>query len=350
MDYLRKYVSGIAIMIASLSYAQGIYTPFGTEVPNVIFANLYMSEADKTVLRNDYQRRYPNAQYLDEATYDYNCHAYAWHVSEGGQKIWIDRNPVTQYPSVYWEDGSYIQTYESDPAATKVSYHSSDHSAITTGIPGYFISKWGKGCLWRHRYDDCPYNASDLRYYKLNVEIFGNQTVAVPAEADYATVSYHLSEIPQSVSVEWETEGATILEGQNTRDIKVGISHDATIKAKIRNAYGTVTYVPPLEVLAERGPTISDISIFKYGPEKAGEYTVQITTNLPKADFIWSVSGNAQFSALPYPEDAIFQQNPNIFNYVTFKETGSYTISVYGKIGNAIGRVFSKTFQITSLQ
>jgi len=116
---------------------------------------------------------------IENATQEYNCHAYAWDMIEGGtQKYWINaftHNDMflfyedtfnTTLPSPnniakYWADGSYLETIESQ--ATKVYYGSCwqwsttlnrwknecDHSAvrITSGAnAGKYQSKWGG--LW----------------------------------------------------------------------------------------------------------------------------------------------------------------------------------------------------------
>lgn len=302
-------------------------------------------------IKADYQQRHPKAQYYGEADGEYNCHAYAWHMSEGGGKIWINRNLVTGYPSVYWEDGSFVATTSGDSYATKVSYHSDDHSAITTVVPGYFISKWGPTCLWRHRYDDCPYNASDLRYYKLNVKILGDQSVRIPVASVSETVNYYLSDAPSNISVEWTAIGATIVGGQGTRQVQVSLTKDATIEAVIHNDKGTRTKVPSLNVLADKGPIITDIEMFRYGGETRGEYTLKVVSNQPDATFVWSVDGGyAQLSEIPYPGDATFIQEPNTFKYITFHENRYYTISVYGTTGSYWGRIYSKTFDITTAE
>lgn len=71
---------------------------------------------------------YNGAILVGSPSYQYNCHAYAWHVSEGGEKVWIGFDG-SKAEDIYWTDGSYIEVPESK--ATKVSYHESgNHSAI----------------------------------------------------------------------------------------------------------------------------------------------------------------------------------------------------------------------------
>lgn len=120
--------------------------------------------------------------YLDEATYTYNCHAFAWF----GGPVWLN----TPKDDTYWNDESYFQIAEQSKAS-KVSFgncpvfvcdlydyygncisgHTEDdcdHSARTTAVNNYFYSKWGPSPLFEHYKDDCPYSqSSGLRYYKL---------------------------------------------------------------------------------------------------------------------------------------------------------------------------------------
>lgn len=79
-------------------------------------------------------------------------------MTEGGSAVWMGQ--VTNPTNVYWLDSSYIST---TGAATKVSYLSDNHSAVTTSTPNILISKWGPGPLMRHPKDHCPYDASSLK-------------------------------------------------------------------------------------------------------------------------------------------------------------------------------------------
>lgn len=138
-----------------------------------------------------------NFEYIGKASRKYNCHAYAWHITEGGDEVWM----LTPNDDEYWLDGSYVEADESE--ATKVSYGNCpdqtvdwpdvvcnddftqctvivrqyvledflcDHSAVITDDPeaeGYFISKWGSFCIFQHKNEDCPYLVTDsLSYFK----------------------------------------------------------------------------------------------------------------------------------------------------------------------------------------
>ncbi|MBQ6762023.1 MAG: hypothetical protein IJP49_04670 [Bacteroidales bacterium] len=114
----------------------------------------------------EFSNTYPLATIVAPASVKYNCHAYAWHISEGGSNVWmgISTNPT----SIYWTDGSYSSS-NCRGKGLKVSYINGNHSAITTETTDYFISKWGNGPRVRHHKDYVPYVYSGLSYYIRNL-------------------------------------------------------------------------------------------------------------------------------------------------------------------------------------
>lgn len=113
------------------------------------------------------------------ASATYNCHAYAWHIKDGGSTVWInahsdyDDDPEELKP--YWTGAS--ATYESVIASVAtVAFYGScwagpydnpcDHSAKVIS-PTLFESKWGNWPKYQHAPADCPYVASSITYYKV---------------------------------------------------------------------------------------------------------------------------------------------------------------------------------------
>jgi len=105
---------------------------------------------------------------IDDASRTYNCHSYVWHVSEGGDKVWIGGTYET-IEDIYWTDGSYDEM-PSASSYTKISY-SGNHSAIFAS-QGRYISKWGSLALMNHECVDCPsgYGAPS-KYYRRSVDV-----------------------------------------------------------------------------------------------------------------------------------------------------------------------------------
>ena len=154
------------------SFAQ-TYSPVNT--PKCSTADAYIrSELSPALIASfnaDAAAQFPNATILDNSSTTYNCHGYAWHKSDGGSTRWIGYYSSSE-EDIYWGDGSYVQVGVYNipaPIATKVSYASDDHSAITTTTPGVLISKWGSWPLMQHAFSDCPYNYSNLKYYAIPV-------------------------------------------------------------------------------------------------------------------------------------------------------------------------------------
>ena len=141
----------------------------------------------------------------DDATYEYNCHAYAWYLNAGGStKYWVNAfltadlnafspHEYNPYPPVsppaanniskYWSDNSYLETVEAQ--ATIVYYGSCwlwsnirnrwendcDHSAvrITSGThAGKYESKWGQWGRYIHASNKCPFIDTNRRFFKFN--------------------------------------------------------------------------------------------------------------------------------------------------------------------------------------
>lgn len=340
-------MAALFIMLLSQSSFAQIYTPQGSPV-TVYNIGEQFTNAQKIAIRQDLQRRYPNAIYVDEATTTYNCHAYAWSVSEGGSKYWMN----SPNDDIYMTDGSYTQTYLSDSKATKVSYADDDHSAIVS-YGGYLISKWGALCLMKHRPNDCPYTSNNLKYYKLSMSISGEENIQLPSNTATVTKQYTLSNIPANATVNWSVSpGASILSGQGSQTIQVAFTGTGirNVKAVVHTSTGQSLNIPPLTVTTSIAPIVTDIEIFKYF-QGTGEFTLKAVTNNPNGIFTWTIaSGNAELYELPYPDDASFLEFPNIFAAIRFYEYGWCTVTVTSTDINAIqSYTYSKSFSISEI-
>jgi hypothetical protein len=183
------------IISNSISYSQcedtpntSITTPRGTTVPDTYNTCEY-DQPTIDWLNSYFATYYPNAEQLASASRTYNCHAYAWHMSEGGGPVWIGYNTYTA-EDVYWTDGSYNEV--SEPYCTKISY-ANNHSAISTGTTDIYISKWGGAPLMRHAYYYTPGYGPREHFYR--------RAVDVPQE--YSSISSALSAavLTQTVTV-----------------------------------------------------------------------------------------------------------------------------------------------------
>lgn len=145
-----------------------IKTPNGTLVDFMIRGE-QLEKEDKNAWNEFLKDNYPNATKLREATTNYNCHSYAWHLQTLPNVFWIND------PSPYMTDGSYAYVGTSPTAnKQKVFYDYGDnaHSGIVTNYKTQQItSKWGEGPLVSHNVYDCPYfyiplNPDMIVYYK----------------------------------------------------------------------------------------------------------------------------------------------------------------------------------------
>ena len=144
----------------------------------------YQYELDDIQATNTYWcQLYQNATLLGNSTRSYNCHAYAWHVKNGGGNVWISSPDDNKY---WGTNGGYT---EIGSAATgeiiRISYADDDHSAVGTDEWGTYVSKWGEGPLMSHSAADCPYTSSNRKYYW--VPITGN--ILNCSSESYSTLS-----------------------------------------------------------------------------------------------------------------------------------------------------------------
>lgn len=184
----------IYVIAVGQDYPSNVCTPKGSNVAAWIISSEY-TDTLKYYWDTYYTNAYPDAQFIKtngrySTTQKFNCHSYAWHVSDGGSNRWIGYFQGNTDEHIYWGDGSYIEISGYVPYPGKVSYASDDHSAITTSETGWFISKWGDKVLIKHRWNDCPYNSSSLKYYKLNFSISGSSLLCTNNE------TYTLSNTP----------------------------------------------------------------------------------------------------------------------------------------------------------
>ncbi|MBA7511125.1 hypothetical protein ES705_03116 [subsurface metagenome] len=151
------------------------YTPKGDQISaGVLKEDYVLTVGEKATLKDYWLWYYQNRiTFISEATRTYNCHGYAWHVSEGQDKVVI----FTPNDDKYWTQGSYQETSSQNKA--KVAFtESADHSAIRTSHADTFISKWGQSPRFKHHINDCPYEPkTNLKYYKLDPNMTGSTSV-----------------------------------------------------------------------------------------------------------------------------------------------------------------------------
>lgn len=174
-----------------------ITTPKGSIVPSAykfVYQDMAINSWDYSYRVNYINNNYPNVIIVGPPSYKYNCHGYAWHVSEGGDEVWIGDSDGAE--SIYWNDDSYIEVPLN--IATKVSYGTADHSAIVYDS-SRFKSKWGDFPLVIHYPNDTPYDSTAIKkYYIKNTMRFSGHKVVCGSE------TYAVKGLPVGASVAWD--------------------------------------------------------------------------------------------------------------------------------------------------
>ncbi len=174
----------LGVSVVGFSQTQTtVFTPNGSAVSDTYIIPEF-SSSQITAANNYVETNYPNATRLTDASATYNCHGYAWHISEGGNNVWIGYYTVTA-EDIYWTDGSYVEVC-SQIFPAKVSYASDNHSAITTNQTDIFKSKWGQLPVMQHNKNYTPYNSSVLKYYG---SISGPNLICATGQFNSGTIS-----------------------------------------------------------------------------------------------------------------------------------------------------------------
>lgn len=179
-------------------------TPNGYSVPVLMLKRGEMSSAEKANDKDYLMSEYKNITFLDEATWKYNCHGYAWHISDGNSSDYIWMNSPTRY----WETGCYYETTESD--ADIVFYYTTSivdditdnswHSAIKVSDNEY-ISKWGRGPLFKHALRDVSFAyGKNLKYYKKYEPKFSYPANSVISSSSIFSIDF----VPENYTITWK--------------------------------------------------------------------------------------------------------------------------------------------------
>jgi|GEM_PF-1954416 len=149
------------IFFSTLSFSQTttINTPNGTPVS--VFTRTEFTQSQIASTNATALAAFPGTTIVSNSSKTYNCHAYAWYLTECAScpKYWMN----TPQDDKYWLDCSYVEVPVAQ--AQKISYPNGDHSAVKSVVSGKFDSKWGEWPVMRHDPTDTPYNATGLKYY-----------------------------------------------------------------------------------------------------------------------------------------------------------------------------------------
>ncbi|MDR2894386.1 MAG: Ig-like domain-containing protein, partial [Alistipes sp.] len=257
-----------------------IKTPNGSVVPDTFIhqgADMSLTGAEISAIKEELRELYNSAATMvSPPSYKYNCHAYAWHITEGGSNVWLGYNTTTAH-FIYWADKSYIEVNES--AARKVVY-TGNHSAIRFDSDRY-QSKWGQYALVSHHPNAVPvdYEPSSPRHYYVR----NNLQVSGPTNPTAGTnVTFSVPSVPSGVTFDnWTVSknSYTTIGGVGYRELKITFTAAGTYTLTANytlmggEAYTASTTInvnapPPLP---PAGPSLSSDLDTVNDPEHYGE-------------------------------------------------------------------------------
>ena len=181
-------VAGMVTGIVATSQTTTIKTPTNVNIEAVIYPEF--SDPDLALVEasaaNLIASEGWSAVWVGPASRTYNCHNYAWHHSDGGEKRWVEQFTQNGNNNIdkYWSGTEPTYTVTTSLKGAKVFYPNGDHSAIII-TPGTFRSKWGNWPLYDHPPTHCPYTATGLQYY--NIPVSGNEVICT--SNNYSTLN-----------------------------------------------------------------------------------------------------------------------------------------------------------------
>ena len=324
---MGKQVSsdGMSSFLRSNPTPTTIHTPKGSIVSDtyIINENDYSYSFDELVaLQSSLYTNYDGAELIAPPSKKYNCHAYAWHISEGGEQVWIGRYTNTA-ENIYWTDGSYKEVPES--LSTKVSYdeNTANHSAIRINSTWY-QSKWGDGPLVKHHPNACPYNTSySKKYYRKSPVLVGPSYV-------YESAVFVANNIITGSTLTWTLSGSNascfILEPN------VPSTYNCRITRKDSVEFNYPTTNLTLTALVTYGGVVTDtiskqfVAPFIEGPTIPCNHTEYTVIGRPNNSSVtWSTNGQGIGNGTD--PNWVLEVDPN--DYVIANYDGRY---IYGTL------------------
>jgi hypothetical protein len=327
------------------SYSQNwqsttIQTPTGVNISAQKWIGSSYNSTD-IAFWNSYWVDVHNFEIIEDASPFYNCHGYAWYNVEGNmaQSDLVnidDRNPNNgselHVIEKYYSSSSpaYKQVSSNSKANLKVSYYPSDHSAVTTSNPNYFISKLGYGPLVRHTPWDIPFAANGtIKYYDLNdaqINVSYNNTTLL-CDGNYRYLNC-LNFSDADFNYNWNTSSVIDkINGIGTRYLTIDGSSE-------NSGEGTVS----LTVTSPSGLTAtSNIITFPW----VGKPVISgISGPMTTPNYEWATYTAQLQSVLSSPTDYNWILNPlngnSVYDYgatcdIAFYNTGNYQLVVQAK-------------------
>jgi len=249
----------VLMTICVISFGQGtVKTPknqtiyVGAGSDNTYYLALWEADAADWIDDND-----SDAERIGAATSNYNCHSYAWHVSDGGASTdcWMNYTySGNANVAKYWTNDAYSSTSSRNNYKKLFYGTSADHSAITTDETGIVKSKWGAWPLYQHSRIDCPYDNPSFTYYE--VPMSGTDYMCASDAETFSIVNISGATYSWTGS-EVSLSGTTYSTTGTTQSYSRGLGY---VKANISNLPSGTTIKNWHEVYID-GPDYQDVSL-----------------------------------------------------------------------------------------
>jgi len=266
----------------------------------------------------------------------YNCHAYAFHLTEGNIiYAWILAGANTENLSKYWDSSVGCFEASTEAEAVKIHYYAGDHSAVKSSVAGKYESKFGQWYVIRHDPEQVPYiNATYHHYYKRTPIINGLSPVC------YNGSSFTLDN-PPSGTIFWTVSNTSLFTVNSTGNpvtvTRIGSdTGNATLSARINSINGSVVATKLItacapSIISGNNTICYGGSVFSLSPNVLGMKT-------------WTVTGPFSFDFNSVVKQ-IQANSPTV--YRTTESGASGTLSAY--LGNTTGTLID-TKPITACQ
>ncbi len=226
---LKKIIDGFSLTreeVIRYVLAEDVYTPNRMSVPFVYRCLDSISNDEVNRIHQSVLNLYPDlyGHCLHPASYDYNCHSYAWYSQNHlTNKRWLN------YPNAYILDYSYEEVTDVRPGdllcywdygeyylgeSQELGYYIS-HSAIVVDFTNDFDlqnintyqyitlrSKWGRAGVYEHSGSYCPYFNSALFQYVKAYRPRVSETIALSNPSTNTTTTITKTKvIPENASL-----------------------------------------------------------------------------------------------------------------------------------------------------
>lgn len=99
----KIYITLVLCLLVFMIQAQNnitVYTQWGQSVQGIIYTEMSTIEINQSNLY--WTTVFPLATFLENSSNTYNCHSYAWNMTDGGAICWINAGTNNSNISKYW--------------------------------------------------------------------------------------------------------------------------------------------------------------------------------------------------------------------------------------------------------